>query len=126
MTWERISEHLREEGRDPHAFPRGAYHNINIGADRQTCLAESQRFLDAYYGPTFTPAMVESWTAAGTTGECVERLRALVKAGATHIMLRATSWDQRRQYERLVMEVLPAFRDVQVAGESHQQRNNRS
>lgn len=100
---------LGETGRDPAALPTMLYHNINIGPDRAAALAESKRFLDAYYGPAFTAEMVEAWTAAGTPEQCVEHLRALVRDGAGSIALRITSWEQRAQHARLVNEVLPAL-----------------
>ncbi len=98
---------LEQEQRDPDAFPNVLYHNINIGNDRQTSLAESQRFLDEYYGPVFSPSMTEAWTAAGTPQQCIEHLRELQRDGARGITLRLTSWQQREQYQRLVNEVLP-------------------
>jgi alkanesulfonate monooxygenase SsuD/methylene tetrahydromethanopterin reductase-like flavin-dependent oxidoreductase (luciferase family) len=84
-----------------------AYHNVNINPDRQAALEESKRFLDEYYGPVFSPPMVESWTAAGTPAQCVEHLRALKRDGARTVTLRITSWQQGEQYQRLVSEVLP-------------------
>jgi len=98
---------LAEEGKSADTFPVMAYHNLNIGPDREACLEESQRFLDAYYGPVFTPEMTRTWTAAGTPDECVDQLNALIEAGATTITLRFTSWDQRGQLARAVEEVLP-------------------
>ena len=105
--WDRLSQVLSENGKDPAEFPTIEYHNINIGSDRQQCLEESKKFLDAYYGPVFTPQMVESWTAAGTPDECVEHLDELLAAGAKQITLRITSWDQPGQYRRMIEEVLP-------------------
>jgi alkanesulfonate monooxygenase SsuD/methylene tetrahydromethanopterin reductase-like flavin-dependent oxidoreductase (luciferase family) len=105
--WGRLQELLREEGRDPETFPNIAYHNINIGPDKQACLEESKRFLDNYYGPVFSPPMVAAWTAAGTPDECVEHLDELARSGAKQITLRVTGWDQFGQYERMVNEVLP-------------------
>jgi len=106
-TWTKITEYLKDEGRDPASFPNMAYHNININADRQAALEESKRFLDEYYGPVFSPQMVESWTAAGTPAQCIEHLRALKRDGARTFTLRITGWKQEEQYERLVNDVLP-------------------
>ena len=105
--WSKLSGYLREEGKDPAAFPTIAYHNININPDRNAALDESKRFLDQYYGPVFAPPMVEAWTAAGTPQQCAANLRELIADGAKSITLRITSWDQRGQYERVVNEVLP-------------------
>jgi alkanesulfonate monooxygenase SsuD/methylene tetrahydromethanopterin reductase-like flavin-dependent oxidoreductase (luciferase family) len=103
----KLDSYLLDEGKDPAAFPNSAYHNVNIGSDSAACLAESQRFLDQYYGPVFAPQMVEAWTAAGTPDQCAASLRELVDEGAKAITLRITSWDQPGQYQRLVNEVLP-------------------
>lgn len=105
--WSKLSGYLREEGKDPDAFPTIAYHNININSDRAAALEESKRFLDEYYGPVFAPPMVEAWTAAGTPAQCAASLRELANHGARSITLRITSWDQRGQFDRLVNEVLP-------------------
>jgi len=106
-NWQKICALLAEEGRDAGAFPNIAYHNINIGADRQACLEESKRFLDAYYGPIFPPPVVEAWTAAGTPEQCIVDLRELIRDGAQSVTLRCTSWRQTEQFERMVSEVLP-------------------
>jgi alkanesulfonate monooxygenase SsuD/methylene tetrahydromethanopterin reductase-like flavin-dependent oxidoreductase (luciferase family) len=106
-NWARLSDALRAEGRDPASFGNIEYHNININPDRDAALVESQRFLDAYYGPVFAPEMVASWTAAGTPEQCAAHLRELADDGAKAITLRITSWDQKGQFQRLVNEVLP-------------------
>jgi len=106
-NWAGIAKALAQEGRDPDAFPTMAYHNVNLNPDRQAALEESKRFLDAYYGPVFTPQMVEAWTAAGTPGQCVDHLRGLLAEGPKSVTLRLTSWAQAEQFERLVGEVLP-------------------
>ncbi len=106
-NWTKVSGFLAKHGKDPAQFPNIAYHNVNINPDRAVALAESKRFLDEYYGPVFTPEMVDAWTAAGTPAQCVDNLNALVRDGAKAITLRITSWDQRGQFERLVNEVLP-------------------
>jgi alkanesulfonate monooxygenase SsuD/methylene tetrahydromethanopterin reductase-like flavin-dependent oxidoreductase (luciferase family) len=106
-NWTAIARYLKEEGRDPDAFPTMAYHNVNLNPDRQAALEETRRFLDAYYGPVFTPAMIEAWTAAGTPAQCLEHLRGLFEEGPKTVTLRITSWQQTPQFERLVGEVLP-------------------
>jgi alkanesulfonate monooxygenase SsuD/methylene tetrahydromethanopterin reductase-like flavin-dependent oxidoreductase (luciferase family) len=108
MTAE-LGTQLAEADRDLASFPVMAYHNINIGSDRIECLAESKRFLDAYYGPIFDESKVASWTAAGSAAECIKHLADLVEQGATSITLRCTSWDQSGQLKRLTEEVLPAL-----------------
>lgn len=106
-SWSRIRDYLAEESRRPEDFPTMAYHNVNIASTREAALEESKRFLDEYYGPVFSPPMVEAWTAAGPPAECIAELRALRRDGARTITLRITSWQQEEQFARLVDEVLP-------------------
>ena len=111
-NWSKLEQLLREEGKDPATFPNLAYHNININPDRRAALEESQRYLDAYYGPLFAPPMVEAWTAAGTPAECAEHLQQLARAGAKTIALRITAWDQQGQFERMIGDVLPRVNEA--------------
>src|SRR5438309_1991164 len=106
-NWSGIASALEQEGRDPGTFPTMAYHNVNLNPDRAAALEETKRFLDAYYGPVFSPQMVEAWTAAGTPEQCAEHLRGLRAEGLKSVALRITSWRQTEQFARLVGEVLP-------------------
>jgi len=106
-NWKKVIGFLEESGRDSATFPNVLYHNVNINADRQAALEESKRFLDKYYGPVFSPPMVEAWTVAGDASRCVGDLRRLAEMGAGRITLRITGWQQDEQYERLVNDVLP-------------------
>jgi alkanesulfonate monooxygenase SsuD/methylene tetrahydromethanopterin reductase-like flavin-dependent oxidoreductase (luciferase family) len=106
-NWSGIARALERGGRDPGAFPTMAYHNVNLNPDRQAALEETKRFLDAYYGPVFSPAMVEAWTAAGTPEQCAEHLRGLLAEGPKTVTLRITAWRQTEQFERLTGELLP-------------------
>lgn len=110
-NWSGIARALEQEGRDPATFPTMAYHNVNLNPDRQAALEETKRFLDAYYGPVFSPQMVEAWTAAGTPEQCAEHLRGLRSEGLESVTLRITSWRQAEQFERLVGDVLPRLTD---------------
>jgi alkanesulfonate monooxygenase SsuD/methylene tetrahydromethanopterin reductase-like flavin-dependent oxidoreductase (luciferase family) len=108
-NWSGIEKALVDEGRDPETFPTMAYHNVNLNPDRQAALEETKRFLDAYYGPVFSPAMVEAFTAAGTPAQCAEDIRGLLAEGPKSVTLRITSWQQAAQFERLVGDLLPAL-----------------
>jgi len=106
-NWLGIATALEREGRNAAAFPTMAYHNVNLNPDRQAALEETKRFLDAYYGPVFSPQMIEAWTAAGTAEQCISHLRELLAEGPKSVTLRITSWHQTEQFERLVGELLP-------------------
>ncbi|MEV0144470.1 MULTISPECIES: LLM class flavin-dependent oxidoreductase [unclassified Nonomuraea] len=106
--WPRLRDHLKQEGRDPDTFPVALLHNVNIGDSRDDCLAETARFIAEHEDDdeVATP-MLEAWTAAGSPQRCATDLRALLAKGATHLILRLASWDQRAQLRRLVDDVLP-------------------
>jgi alkanesulfonate monooxygenase SsuD/methylene tetrahydromethanopterin reductase-like flavin-dependent oxidoreductase (luciferase family) len=106
-NWLGIASALEREGRNAAAFPTMAYHNVNLNPDRQAALQETKRFLDAYYGPVFSPQMIEAWTAAGTAEQCISHLRELLAEGPKSVTLRITSWHQTEQFDRLVGELLP-------------------
>ena len=106
-NWTKIATFLGEAGRDAARFPNMLYHNVNINPDRQAGLEESKRFLDKYYGPVFSPPMVEAWTVAGDASRCVDDLHRYADQGVKRITLRITGWQQAEQYQRLVNDVLP-------------------
>jgi alkanesulfonate monooxygenase SsuD/methylene tetrahydromethanopterin reductase-like flavin-dependent oxidoreductase (luciferase family) len=105
--WPKLTRHLSEAGKNPESFPNIAYHNINVARDRETALAETHRFLHAYYGAVFSAEQAEVWTASGTPAQCVDDLNQLVDDGVKSITLRITGWNQRAQFEQIVTEVLP-------------------
>ncbi len=106
-NWKKVTGFLEEAGRDPAQFPNMLYHNVNLTPDRQAGLEESKRFLDKYYGPVFSPPMVEAWTVAGDASRCINDLRRIADMGVRRITLRITGWQQAEQYQRLVNDVLP-------------------
>src|SRR5207245_809412 len=55
------------------------------------------------------------WVAYGPPEEVIGKVREFADAGAKEITFRITSFEQRRQYQRLVKEILPAFERVAVA-----------
>jgi len=102
-----VREKAREQGRNPDALETSLYHNINVNDDRDAALAESKRFLEAYYMVDFPMDRVESWTAAGSPAECIDHLNAYARMGVHTIGLRCTAWDQIGQLRRVIDEVLP-------------------
>lgn len=96
-------------GRDPATIETSLYHNINLNPDREAALAESKRFLDAYYSTDYTRAAVEGFVALGSPEQAVEHLKRLEQIGFDEVELRITSWNQREQMAQLIEEVAPHF-----------------
>jgi len=99
-----------EEGRDlGPEFEACLYYNINVSENRDAAMSESKRFLDSYYGVDYPRSTLERWVACGSPRQCIESLNHFIRAGATTITLRLTGYDQRRQFDRVTAEVLPAL-----------------
>ena len=109
LAWQRIERQAAEIKRDVSQMPRSLYYNCHINEDRDTAMAESKEYLDAYYVTDFTKEQLEVWVAMGSPEECIRAIRAHVEAGADTITLRFTARDPNRQLKRFVEEVYPAF-----------------
>jgi alkanesulfonate monooxygenase SsuD/methylene tetrahydromethanopterin reductase-like flavin-dependent oxidoreductase (luciferase family) len=104
----RICAYAKDYGRSFEELPCALYYNININDDREAAIQESQRFLEDYYTPIKFPRdRVEGWVACGAPKQCIQQLQTFIDAGATDILLRFPSWDQKTQFKRCVEEVLP-------------------
>lgn len=114
--WELIQAALIDEGRDPRHFDHSLYYNVNINPDRKAAAAESKRFLDTYYDYDISPEGLDGWVAYGSADEVIDKIGAYVAVGAKEITLRPTSWNQQEQFERIVSDVLPAFRSAIAVG----------
>lgn len=108
--WTELQAALREEGRDVDSFDNSLYYNVNINDDREAAAEESKRFLDAYYGFDISRQDLDLWVGYGSPKEVIEKIQSFIDAGAKEITFRLTGWDQKRQFERLINEVIPAFR----------------
>ena len=105
-----IRRYADEEGRElPDDFEVCVYYNINVNEDRQAALAESRRYLEAYYNTEYSDEMLGLWVAMGTPEQCIADIQSYVDAGATTITLRLVGYDQQSMYDRVVNEVLSAF-----------------
>ena len=105
----RVLEYAGDYDRSFEELPCCLYYNININEDREAAFQESKKYLDMYYSMSYTREAVENWVALGTAEQCIEQLQTFVDAGATDILLRFPSWDQKGQFRRCVEEVLPHF-----------------
>jgi alkanesulfonate monooxygenase SsuD/methylene tetrahydromethanopterin reductase-like flavin-dependent oxidoreductase (luciferase family) len=102
-------EEARELGPE---FEACLYYNINVNENREAALSESKRFLDSYYDVDYPRSILERWVACGSPQECIESLRDFMRAGATTITLRLSSYDQGHQFDRVTGEVLPALLNI--------------
>lgn len=106
-----IGEYADELGRPlPPSFEVSVCSNICVAADEETAYTEAKRFLDAHSIADYSREFLDKWVAKGTPEQCVDTLAAYVEAGATTVLLRISSFEQRRQFEWVTAEVLPELR----------------
>jgi alkanesulfonate monooxygenase SsuD/methylene tetrahydromethanopterin reductase-like flavin-dependent oxidoreductase (luciferase family) len=105
----RVFEYAGDYHRSFNELPCCLYYNININEDREAAYQESKQYLDQYYSLDYKRETIENWVALGSPEACVTQLQGFVDVGATDILLRFPSWDQRTQFRRCVEEVLPQF-----------------
>ncbi len=104
--WDIARQGAAAAGKDPDSLIAGRLIYVAIDDDKETAGADITRFLHGYYGPDFG---AEKHAIFGPPAEVAERLRELVDAGLTHLMLGLPSLD-RTQLRRLAEEVAPALR----------------
>lgn len=108
--WELILEALPGEGKDPAKYDNTLYFNVHIKEDETAAFNEAKQFLDTYYERDWPVEAVKVWGAYGSPQRVIETINRYFEAGAKEITIRLCSYDQEGQLERLVNEVLPAFR----------------
>lgn len=80
--------------------------NIYIDDDRDAAFAEAKRFLDTHSDTDYSADFLAKWVAVGSAADCRAYLARFIAAGATTILLRLSSFDQRRQFRLVTDEVV--------------------
>lgn len=107
MTWRAILESAERRGRDTATLENAMYFNLNIDDNRDAAFSESKQFLDEYYSSDWPEWKVNVWTACGPAGYCAERIQEFVGAEVQNLIIRFTSYDQRKQLQRFLNDVAP-------------------
>jgi alkanesulfonate monooxygenase SsuD/methylene tetrahydromethanopterin reductase-like flavin-dependent oxidoreductase (luciferase family) len=107
---EAIRSYGREYGRDlGQSFAACAYYNVHVDDNEERALRESKRFLDSHSSTDYGESTLKRWVIYGSPERCIARLREVIAAGATDIVLRISSFNQLEQFRRVTSEVLGAF-----------------
>ncbi|MBI3796321.1 MAG: LLM class flavin-dependent oxidoreductase [Deltaproteobacteria bacterium] len=98
-----LRQALDEAGRDPATFPLSKRVYIAVDADRDRAERRLREWFAIRYKSAEMATRVSIW---GSSAECVEKLRALVQAGAQQMLLNPV-FDEMEQIEVLAREVVP-------------------
>lgn len=102
----KVRQYAREAGRDPTALDSAFYMTVNVNHDEAKAQEEANAFILSYYGLNFWGGR---WGPFGPPEKIISRIREYVQAGARTVILRFASFEQLKQLENFVSEVLPAF-----------------
>jgi probable F420-dependent oxidoreductase len=94
---------LADAGRDPAAFPVGKRVYLAVDRDRARAGRRLAEWFGAFYGRT---ELAEEVSVFGDADACVEGLRAVVAAGAGHLVLNPV-FDELEQLEQIATAVRP-------------------
>jgi probable F420-dependent oxidoreductase len=98
-----LRQALDEAGRDPATFPISKRVYIAVDADRDRAERRLREWFAMRYKSADMATGVSIW---GSSAECIDKLRALVQAGAQHVLLNPV-FDEMEQIEALAREVMP-------------------
>lgn len=104
---ERVRHYATRAGRDFHRLEPAFYMTVNIGRNEREATAEADRFLRLYYGMNIWG---DRWGPYGPPEAVARRILSYAEAGARTIIVRFAAFDQERQLDLFLNEVVPAVR----------------
>ena len=100
----RIRDHADKLGIDNAGLEKAFYMTINMHKDRVFAAEEADKFLKLYYGINIWQ---DRWGPWGPAEEVVSRIGSYEKAGAQTVIVRFASFDQEKQLDIFLSDVLP-------------------
>lgn len=100
----RIRFHAENAGIDYESIEKIFYMTVNISDNREEAFNEADRFLNIYYGMNIWG---ERWGPWGPPEEVARRAESYLAAGANTIIFRFASFDQRKQMDLFLNDVVP-------------------
>ncbi len=101
---ERVRHHADAAGRDFDALEAAFYMTVNLQEDHRRAADEADRFLRLYYG---TNIWGDRWGPFGPPERTAERIQQYADAGAGTVIVRFASFEQERQLDTFLSEVVP-------------------
>jgi alkanesulfonate monooxygenase SsuD/methylene tetrahydromethanopterin reductase-like flavin-dependent oxidoreductase (luciferase family) len=113
--WMRIREHATCLGRRVGKMTACHYSTIRLGKDRASTAERGRQFMSAYYGG-MSPDDIERIECCryGTPEAVGEALKAFAEAGASTLVLRFASEDQREQIDLCTERLLPYLSAIET------------
>ncbi|MSP98852.1 MAG: LLM class flavin-dependent oxidoreductase [Betaproteobacteria bacterium] len=100
------AEALAKHGRSLPNFPLCVYTTVRIDSDVARAEADTQKFLQEYYGGGIN---FRGLMGLGPAARVIETLKLYEAAGVTDLCIRFAGTDQVAQFEQFIRDVAPAF-----------------
>ena len=101
---ERIKYHADKQNIENSTLEKTFYMTLNMGQDRASAKEEADKFLKLYYGINIWQ---DRWGPWGPTEEAISRIDSYHSSGAQTVIVRFASFDQERQLDLFLNDVLP-------------------
>ena len=101
---ERIKYHADKQNIENSNLEKTFYMTLNMGQDRASAEEEADKFLKLYYGINIWQ---DRWGPWGPTEEAISRIDSYHSSGAQTVIVRFASFDQERQLDIFLNDVLP-------------------
>lgn len=105
--WKEILKAAADEGRPAGAMTSSVHLMININDDADAAREDAKKFLDQYYSTDVKRDTMDAWGAYGPPGLILDRIGQYIEAGLDLPIIRFASFDQERQIDRGLEELLP-------------------
>ncbi|MCY3543102.1 MAG: LLM class flavin-dependent oxidoreductase [Chloroflexi bacterium] len=103
---DRVRGYTAEYGADPDAPEATYYMTVNLREDEAAAGEEADTFLHQYYGANIWG---DRWGPFGNPRRVAERISQYGEAGAQTVIVRFASFEQERQLDTFLSEIVPQF-----------------
>ena len=106
IVLDKVSEYCGPENQRFMNMEKSFYMTVNIGENEELLTEESDQFLKEYYGVNIWQ---ERWGPWGTPEQVITRVKSYENVGAETIIVRFASYNQTKQLDLFLNEVVPYF-----------------
>ena len=103
---QKVGSYASEFGKELERMEAAFYMTVNLDRDESKAKEDSDRFLHLYYGANIWG---DRWGPFGAPERTAERIQQYVEAGVGTVIVRFSSFEQEKQLDTFLNEVVPAI-----------------
>ena len=105
-TWQKVQDFAKAAGKNAESLESVKLLYINVGQNREQCIAELEAYTHAYYGPQYD---VENNCVFGPPADCAAKIQGFIDAGAKTIILGPT-WPDEARIAPIAQDIMPLLK----------------